>query len=469
MEDRKDKQILQQVFESSLSGIQEDPWMAQRVLHQAHEAHGTGGFVVKKKISLAMILLIIGLFLSCTVALAAIISNTAERFGDLYGEDWTNAALRGSDIDTSKPSIRVGDVAYSMDDVIITGIEQEEGSLTEDDNLCTRILATGTMRPAEGANVVLMPEDYLTSDPWNFDPYYNGHANVPEGTTSVLERASETDAKILCTHAVGNGLMDSKGNLYSCDIAYADILQEDGSVMFLLEIGLFDPIPRQESYTLSVYVANHQVTSGNEHLMDTRVSEDWVFTIHPRPSESQLTVASSTVAPQAASPQPAAQTALIDTADGVLFANWEDTVRPLLEVPVVVSVTDPRTNTVWQMHAAVAENGNYADAKPVSDADVDAMVCALGSVMSPQAVFVTFPNGQTCLGTLGSRGYERDEDVDYGEDGTALVVEEDGSVIVLKQVAYIHFPRSAHHLDPSGYGAAHQNALTQAWEQLQER
>lgn len=36
MEDRKDKQIVQQVFDSSLSGIQDDPLMAQRVLSKAH-------------------------------------------------------------------------------------------------------------------------------------------------------------------------------------------------------------------------------------------------------------------------------------------------------------------------------------------------------------------------------------------------------------------------------------------------
>ena len=98
MEDRRDKQIIQQVFDSSLSGIQDDPWMAQRVLNKAHEAPGTGGFIVKKKMSLAMVLLIICLFLSASVALAAIISNTAQRFGDLYGEDWTDAALRGDSL-----------------------------------------------------------------------------------------------------------------------------------------------------------------------------------------------------------------------------------------------------------------------------------------------------------------------------------------------------------------------------------
>lgn len=450
MEDRKDKQIVQQVFDSSLSGIQDDPWMAQRVLSKAHEAPGTGGFIVKKKMSLAMVLLIICLFLSASVALAAIISNTAQRFGDLYGEDWTDAALRG-EIDTSKPSIQIGDVVYTMDDVIVTGIEREMEGLTEDDTMCTRILATGTMRAAEGTNVVLMPEDYLVSDPWNFDPYYNGHANVPAGVVSVIEKAAETDAEILCTRATANGLVDSEGNLYDCDIVYTGIMQEDGSIVFHMEIGLFEPIPRQDSYTLSVYIANHQVTPENEHLMETRISKDWVFTIHPQQIEAQ----------RISQPKP------VDAIGDVQFANWEDTVRPLVNDAVIITVKDPISGITWQMHVVAAENGNYADARPISKADAEAMVSAVGSVMSPQPVYVAFPNGQIYLGTIGSRGYEPDEDVEYGENGTATLVMEDGEFIELKQVAYLHFPRTDHDLDPKGYGAAHQKVLMQAWEELQ--
>lgn len=450
MEDRKDKQIVQQVFDSSLSGIQDDPWMAQRVLNKAHEASGTGGFIVKKKMSLAMVLLIICLFLSASAALAAIISNTAQRFGDLYGADWTDAALRG-DIDTSKPSIQIGDVVYTMDDVIVTGIAREMEGLTEDDTMCTRILATGTMRAAEGTNVVLMPEDYLVSDPWNFDPYYNGHANVPAGAVSVIDKAAETDAEILCTRATANGLVDSEGNLYDCDIVYTGIMQEDGSIVFHMEIGLFEPIPRQDSYTLSVYIANHQVTPENEHLMETRISKDWVFTIHPQQIEAQ----------------PISHSEPDATVADVQFANWEDTVRPLVNDAVIVTVKDPISGITWEMQVVAAENGNYADAKPISKADAEAMVSAVGSVMSPQPVYVAFPNGQTYLGTIGSRGYEPDEDVEYGEDGTATMTLEDGSVIELKQVAYIHFPRVDHDLDPNGYGAAHQKVLKQAWEELQ--
>ena len=66
MEDRKDKQIVQQVFDSSLSGIQDDPWMAQRVLNMAHETQGTGGIVVRKKMSVGMVIVLILILFSLT-------------------------------------------------------------------------------------------------------------------------------------------------------------------------------------------------------------------------------------------------------------------------------------------------------------------------------------------------------------------------------------------------------------------
>ena len=83
MEDRKDKQIVQQVFDSSLSGIQDDPWMAQRVLNKAHEVPGTGGFVVKKKMSTGLFFAVI-LMLVTVTAVAAIL---------LSGKDFVNLFL----------------------------------------------------------------------------------------------------------------------------------------------------------------------------------------------------------------------------------------------------------------------------------------------------------------------------------------------------------------------------------------
>lgn len=243
-----------------------------------------------KKFTLRTFALALVLVAIAGIALAAIASNTADRFGDFYGEEWKNAALQG-DIDSSKPSIQVGDLIYSMDDVIVTGIrlggdDGNEG-FAVDDSMCSYILATGTIKPAEGANVVIMPEDYLVSDPWNFNPYYNGRENIPAGTPSVLEKAAETGATILCARTTANGLLDENGEMIPCDIGYTGIQQEDGSLVFTMEIQPMEPMPRQADYTLSVYVANHEVSAADEHLMETRQAQDWVFTIQPTPAESK--------------------------------------------------------------------------------------------------------------------------------------------------------------------------------------
>lgn len=70
MEEFKDKQIVQQAIEHSLSGIQDDPWMAQRVLNMAHQMQTEGGIIVKKKLSTGFALMMAVRLLAVT-ALAA--------------------------------------------------------------------------------------------------------------------------------------------------------------------------------------------------------------------------------------------------------------------------------------------------------------------------------------------------------------------------------------------------------------
>lgn len=234
--------------------------------------------------------LIIALVLTAVVgvALAAISSITAERYGQQFGQRYKDALLQ-SDIDASLRTKQLGDVVYQLDDVIVTGITLDnekdnrgEDSMSVSDLVCSRIYATGTIRPAEGANVVLISEDYLTTDPWNYSPYHNGGRDtIPAGAISVKDKAAETNADILCVHAYANGLVGADGELHLATIGCEGIVQEDGSIVFYTEIDLENPIPRQEEYTISMYLTSYQVTPEGEHLMDTRIGEDWVFSIAP--------------------------------------------------------------------------------------------------------------------------------------------------------------------------------------------
>ena len=70
MVDRRDKQVVQRVFETSLSGLREDPYLAQRVISIAH---GKGDIVMKKKLSLGFIIsLALIVVMLCSVAIAAV-------------------------------------------------------------------------------------------------------------------------------------------------------------------------------------------------------------------------------------------------------------------------------------------------------------------------------------------------------------------------------------------------------------
>ena len=280
----KEKNLQQAVYGDVPESFQHRVQYALR--HTQEEERPVKRFTLRTALITLLLVAIVG------AAVAAVASITADRFGEFYGEKYKDALLQG-DIDTTLRTRQVGDVIYELDDVIVTGItlDNEEDNRGEDpmsisDEMCSRIYATGTMRAAEGTNVVLIPEDYLTTDPWNFDPYYSGHDNIPADAVSVKDKAAQTGATILCTRTTANGLVGTGGELVNADIGYSGILQEDGTMVFTMEIDLHEPIPRQDEYTLSVYIANHQVTPEGEHLMDTRVSEDWVFTIAPSKAEA---------------------------------------------------------------------------------------------------------------------------------------------------------------------------------------
>lgn len=233
-----------------------------------------------KRFTLRAVALVLVLVAIASIACAAVLSNTTEFFGEYYGASWRFATTKG-DIDTTHPSVQIGDLIYTMDDVIVTGISLDDDGFALNFDKCGYILATGTIKPAEDANVVIIPEDHAVTDPWNVSSHYVGHENVPADAVSVLAKAQELDAKILCARVTANGILDENGDMIPCSIGYEEFLQEDGTLMFSMEIQLDELIERQDAYTLSVYVANHEVDAEDNHLMDTRQAEDWVFTIKP--------------------------------------------------------------------------------------------------------------------------------------------------------------------------------------------
>lgn len=244
-----------------------------------------------KRITSRTIVIALALVAVAGIALAAIVSPTVLRFSQWYGDEWGNAASQG-DIDSTARTFTLGNLVYQIDDVVITGIgngdtDNNESNLTIHNEECRVILATGIISPREGANVVLMgSEDHSISDPWDMETHYRSEiTDATESSLSVKDKAAEANAAILCPKVSAKGLLDKNGEPLSAEIGITQRMQSDGTVLFSLEIWLDEPIPRQETYTLSLWVSNWPVDADGSFQMDSRLREEWIIEVAPTAAE----------------------------------------------------------------------------------------------------------------------------------------------------------------------------------------
>jgi hypothetical protein len=228
----------------------------------------------KLRLSVIIAALLIAL---CGVAYAMIHSQVADIFGWFYGEDKKTELLAG-DIAPSGQSVQLGDVVYRLDEVVYS-----DGS----------IYGTGTMLPAGGANVVLIPEDYGVHDRAGYILHY-GDEIIPDDAPTYAELARERGAKILLAKCVADGVINPDGTLNASEIGYTQLPQPDGSIRFTFEFtgGEIDngrmsasTIDRASSYTVSLHIANWEVTPDGlwlrEEPDDTWLKQEWAVTVTP--------------------------------------------------------------------------------------------------------------------------------------------------------------------------------------------
>lgn len=222
---------------------------------------------VKRKLAFAPVLVMILALLLAGVAVAALYPRTAERFSELYGEDFGARLLQG-DAAESGERCTLGSVTYTVTDVIY------EGGV---------LYGTVVMEPAEGENVVLMPEDVDVNEPAG----YNIHCGeaAPEGADTYAELAAERGARIVMAKCVPDGYM-LDGDVMSGDIGYSDTVTQDGAIVSSFELyGWNGGIERADSYTLRFYLSSWEVTPQGEWLREepdnTWVRETWDVTVTP--------------------------------------------------------------------------------------------------------------------------------------------------------------------------------------------
>ena len=82
MNDRKDREIIQVALDTTLSGLQDDPWLARKVLDDAK-----GEVKVKKKISVGLVLVIVLALIVATALAVATLRDTAQLIAQTEQDD----------------------------------------------------------------------------------------------------------------------------------------------------------------------------------------------------------------------------------------------------------------------------------------------------------------------------------------------------------------------------------------------
>lgn len=247
----------------------------QAALRSTEEAP-RGRRLVMRAVVIAMLLTV----LLGAVAYAAFFSNTAEFFRRFYGDHFVDEIASRGEVAVGEHTVQLGDVVFTQGDAIVTGYYATPEATYTDDSLCAYLMVTGVARPAPDANLVLIPEDFTLDLPWNYDPLQEGFANIPKDAVSVADYAREKGAKICRIRTVYDGLVDENGDLYPGGAGYNLWLQSDGTIRFSGEISLNEPIPRQESYRLQLYLCVEEVDPDTgEAVADSRVSDTVALTV----------------------------------------------------------------------------------------------------------------------------------------------------------------------------------------------
>lgn len=133
-----------------------------------------------KRPMMATIAIVLILLTFTTAACAAILSRTRDVFGQIY--PWEQGALNEGDVAVSGEHFVLGGVRFTLDDAVWT----ESG-----------LYAVGTMRAADGANVVVIPDDYSLDDPVGYLVHYGTDEDIPDNAPTYRQLAEAAGAKLV--------------------------------------------------------------------------------------------------------------------------------------------------------------------------------------------------------------------------------------------------------------------------------
>jgi len=200
-----DKRKMQKILGNSLSGLQENPFLAQRVIAQAK-----GEKPVKRKISLAIVLcIVLGIAIIGTACALLASSQVADFFRQYWGQDMGDWLEEGKIAQVGE-SVTVGDVIFTLDEVVY----RDRG-----------IYGVGTAKPVDSKNV-LVPMDL--ADDWSAC-FQN------EEGKALISLAAATNGKLITVNCVPNKIGVDEGTMLTVNAGVYNVRNDDGLIIFSFE------------------------------------------------------------------------------------------------------------------------------------------------------------------------------------------------------------------------------------------
>ena len=202
-----DKRKMQNILNHSLSGLQENPFLAQRVIAQAK-----GEKPVKRKISLALVLCIV-LGIAIIGTACALLASSHSQVADFFRQYWGNDMgdwLQEGKIAQVGESVTVGDVVFTLDEVVY----RDRG-----------IYGVGTARAVDSKNV-LVPMDL--ADEWAI-------CSQTEEGKALISLAATTNGKMIMVNCVPDKIGVDEGTMLTVNAGVYNVRNDDGSITFSFE------------------------------------------------------------------------------------------------------------------------------------------------------------------------------------------------------------------------------------------
>lgn len=209
-----------------------------------------------------MILIAALLAVTC-MASAAFYPQIITWFENLYGETYSRWMANG-DIAIPNATREATGAVFTLNEVLTRG---------------HGMYVLGTIQPAEG--YLLVEYDSSAHDPFGYNTHHGETA--PEDTPTIAEKAKETDRRlryVICRlESIG---VDGRAMLTPGSWGYDANVQQDGSIVFTMEIEDNMTVVPGETYTLKLHAQTYGAYSDGSINPDDTSEALWQITVSPK-------------------------------------------------------------------------------------------------------------------------------------------------------------------------------------------